>query len=119
MEKDYLSSISEFNLDDYTAGADTASPLADNSWGSEPMQTSTPTGNGTGVYVDTGWQNAILGGINKALDYAIKKDQYQMGMSLPGMQPGNSQQVLAQQRKQTNFLFLGLVGIGIYMMARA
>lgn len=116
---DYLQSISTFNLDDYTAGADAASPLPDVSNGWAPMTTSTPTGNGSGQFLDTSTQNLIFGGLKSVLDYAIKRDQYQMGMALPGMQATTSQQVLQQQGKQTNFLFLALCGLGIFLVARA
>jgi hypothetical protein len=119
MSVDYLSSISDFNLDDYTAGADVSSPLPDVSNGWAPMTTSTPTGNGSGQFLDTSMQNAIFGGLSKVLDYAIKRDQYNMGMALPGMQATNSQQVLAVQKKQTNFLFLAMCGLGIFLVARA
>jgi hypothetical protein len=113
---DYLASLSQFNLDDYTAGADNASPLSDVSNGDSPMQTYTPTGNGTGVFLDTGWQNAIFGGLSKVVDYAIKKDAYNMGIPLNNAAV-TSQQALVQ-RNQSNGLFLLLCGVGVYLVLK-
>ncbi len=119
MDQDYLRSISTFNLDDYTAGADAASPLTDVSYSDEPMQTYTPTGNGSGVFLDSSLQNTILGGLSKVVDYAIKRDAYNMGMQMPVGVGGATGQQLQVQRKQTNGLFLLLCGLGVYLVVKA
>jgi hypothetical protein len=119
MATDYLSSISpfaSFDLGVVTYGADDASPLGDVSNGAPAMQTYTNTGNGSGVFVDTSWQNAIIGGLSKVVDYAIKKDAYSMGGPLANQATG--QQVMVQQR-QTNGTFLLLCAVGAFMLLKS
>lgn len=116
---DYLASISpfsSFDLSDYTAGADAAAPLADVSNSSPAMSTYTTTGTGSGVFVDSGWQNALLGGLTTALNYAIKRDAYDHGM-IPAAGAATAQQVVVQQ-KQTNGLFLLLLVIGAVVVLK-
>jgi hypothetical protein len=113
---DYLSSMSQFNLDDYTAGADNASPLSDVSNGDAPMQSYTATGNGTGAFLDTSAQNAIFGGLSRVLDYALRRDAYQMGMPLNNA--AATQQQVQIQRKQSNGMFLLLCGVGVYLAVK-
>lgn len=108
-----------FDLAAITGGADAASPLTDVSNGGEPMQTYTATGNGSGVFIDSSLQNQIFGGLSKVLDYAIKRDAYQMGMQMPVGQGGSTGQQLMVQRKQTNGMFLLLCGVGLFMVLKA
>lgn len=119
MNQDYLASISQFDLSDITSGADNPAPLGDVSNGWTSMDTSTPTGNGSGVFVDTSWQNQIFGGLSKVVDYAIKRDAYTMGMSMPVGQGGSTGQQLLVQRKQTNGLFLLLAGVGLFLVLKS
>ena len=113
---DYLATMSPFNLDDITAGADDASPLGDVSQSSMPMQTYTNTGNGSGVFIDTSWQQSIFGGLSKVVDYAIKRDAYSMGMSVQAGQAGTTGQQLIVQKKQTNGMFLLLLAVGAFVV---
>lgn len=116
---DYLSQLSGglFDLDEITAGVNVTSPRADNSWGAPAMETHTPTGNGSGVFMDSSWQQTIFGGLSKVVDYAIQRDAIKMQMNQPYYQPATQQQVQVQG-KQTNFLFLALCGLGIYLVAK-
>lgn len=116
---DWLSSISPYSqyLDDYTAGADVTSPLSDVSNSSPAMQTYTATGTGSGVFIDSGWQNAIMGGLQTALNYAIKRDAYDHGM-IPQAGAATAQQVVVQQR-QTNGIFLMLCAVGAILVLKS
>jgi len=114
---DYFTTMGSFNLDAFLEGSDTTSPLDDNAWGDTAMETSTPTGNGSGAFLDSGWQNQIFGGLSKVVDYAIQRDAVKMQAKLPQVyQPATAQQVQVQG-KQTNFMFLALCGLGIYLVA--
>lgn len=115
---DWLSTISPFAyaIDDYSAGADITSPLTDVSNGAQDMQTYTATGNGSGVFIDSGWQNAIMGGLQTALNYAIKRDSYQQGIPQAGA--ATAQQVVVQQ-KQTNVIFIGLCVLGAVLVLKS
>lgn len=120
MAFDYITGTGEFNLSGVTAGADVTSPRDDNAWGAPAMETNTPTGNGTGVYVDSSWATALMGGLNKAVDYAIQRDAFQMRAQVPfGQVQGSTSQQVQVQRKQTNFMFLALCGVGIYLVAKS
>lgn len=107
-----------FDLGAITGGADASSPLSDVSNGAEPMQSYTATGNGSGVFLDTSMQNTILGGLSKVVDYAIRRDAYSMGMAMPAGQASTGQQLIVQ-RKQTNGMFLLLIGLGAFLVLKA
>lgn len=112
---DYLKSMEQYDFSQYEAGA--VDPVrTDVSYSGEDMQTSTATGNGSGVFLDSGWQNALFGAIPKVVDYALQRDAVKMGMVAPMGQPTTQQQVQVQG-KQTNFMFLALCGLGIYIFA--
>lgn len=117
---DFTSGNGWFDLSGVLSGADQASPLPDVSNGAPAMETYTPTGNGSGVFVDTSWQNQIFGGLNKVLDYAVQRDAYRMGAlpTIPGTYGATSQQVY-QQRRSQNGLMLLLLGVGIFALAKA
>lgn len=108
-----------FDLAAITGGADAASPLSDVSNGAEPMQSYTPTGNGSGVFIDTSLQNQIFGGLSKVMDYAMQRDAYQMRANLPLGVNGATGQQLQVQRKQTNGMFLMLCGVGLFLALKA
>jgi len=115
---DYSSMENMWDLSQLTSDALAVSPLGDVSNGAENMQSYTPTGNGSGVFLDTTSQNQIFGGLGKVLDYALQRDAYKIGMASPlNGRPTTQQQVQIQQ-KQGNFLFLALCGIGIYLMVK-
>jgi hypothetical protein len=69
-----------FDLSDIGFGWDGASygVLPDVSMSEPAQQSTTPTGNGTGYYVENGWLNAITGTVQTALNYAIVRDQQQI-----------------------------------------
>ena len=107
-----------FNLESLMGGADQATPLPDVSMGGEDMQTSTPTGNGTGVFVDSTMQQSIFGGLSKVLDYALQRDAYKMNVQRNlQYQPAVQQQVQVQA-KQTNFLFLAGCAVVVYLLVK-
>jgi len=107
-----------FRLDSILGGADETVPLPDVSMGGEDMQPSTPTGNGSGVFVDSTMQQNIFGGLSKVLDYALQRDAYKMNMQRNlQYQPAVQQQVQVQGR-QTNFLFLAACAVGVYLLVR-
>ena len=104
-----------FDLGAITGGADAESPLGDVSNGAPSMQTYTPTGTGSGVFVDTSWQNQMFGGLSKVVDYAIKRDARTMDRLGPNSQGATGQQQMQVQRKQTNTMFLLLCGVGLFL----
>lgn len=102
---DYYASISEFDIDSY--------PVKDDvSEGWPAMETSTPTGTGTGQF---NWEGLLGNSLAAGLQYAIQRDQFQMGMAAPMGQPTTQQQVQVQA-KQTNFLFLLGCGVVAYLV---
>lgn len=103
-----------FNLNELLYGSDKPVPRDDVSYGSEPMETSTPTGNGTGQF---NWENLIGKTLETGLQYAIVRDQQKMGNFAPLGQPTTQQQVQVQGR-QNNFLFFALCGLGVYLLVR-
>ena len=102
---DYYASISDFQIDPYRINDDVSE-------GAPAMETSTPTGNGTGQF---NWQGLLGGSLQAGLNYAIQRDQIKMGMAAPMGQPTTHQQVQVQA-KQTNFLFLLGCGVVAYLV---
>ena len=107
----------DFNLDNVTWGADAASPLSDVSYGSQPMESYTPTGTGSGTFISADWQQGILGGLQTALNYAITRDAYKNGLPINGVAAATQQQVVVQQ-KQTNGMFLLLCAVGLVLVLK-
>jgi hypothetical protein len=70
----------DFDLSDISFDWDGASMgvLPDVSMSEPAQQPTTPTGNGTGYYVDNSWQSALFGTIGQALNYALVRDQQQI-----------------------------------------
>lgn len=102
---DFLSSISDFDLD--------SSPVYDDvSYGAPAMETSTPTGNGTGEF---NWGGLLGGALAAGVQYAIQRDQQKMNMTMQMGQPTTQQQVQVQGR-QTNFMFIAGCGLVLYLV---
>jgi len=106
----------DFNLDNVTWGADAGSPLSDVSYGSPAMESYTPTGTGSGTFIDSGWQQAIVGGLQTALNYAIVRDSYKNGVPLAGQA---TQQQVVVQRQQTNGIFLLVCGLAAILVLKS
>lgn len=107
--EDYSSSLG-FGGNDY-------SPIyGDVSNGAQDMQPSTSTGNGSGVFLDTGTQNAIFGTLTNVLNYALKRDQIKMQAGLAQPQQQAQAQIQYVQTKNNNMLVwagLGLAALWI------
>lgn len=111
-----------FDIDQLMEGA-SYGVLPDVSRGDAPMQPTTATGNGYGYNVQSyDWLGAGLGTLNKALDYAIVRDQqkiaqqtgYLSGQAGP-MQPTPQQ---AASIGNSRILLLGLIGVGLVFAMR-
>lgn len=121
---DYFGSIS--HLDDLMYGADTASPLTDVSWSSPAMESSTPTGTGSGQFLDTTTQNALFGSLDKVLNWAIQRDtakiQQDTQMQLGGMQYASTNNALGYQAQQSaanrKLLVMGMLAAGLFLVMR-
>jgi len=124
MAFDYFGSIS--NLDSLMYGADTASPLQDVSWSSPDMQPYTPTGNGSGQFLDTATQNALFGGLDKVLNWAIQRDaakiQQDTTYQLAGTQYASTNNALNYQAQQSaanrKLLVIGMAVAGLFLVMR-
>lgn len=98
-------------------GSNDYSPIyGDVSNGAQDMQPSTSTGNGSGVFLDTGTQNAIFGTLTNVLNYALKRDQIKMQAGLAQPQQQAQAQIQYVQTKNNNMLVwagLGLAALWI------
>jgi hypothetical protein len=106
--------------------------LTDVSNGSPPQQPSTPTGNGTGVFIDSGQQNGMFNLLGQALNYAITRDQQKMtavygpqvtGAYYPaagsnGYPPGYTGSVSLQASANSRLLTYLLIGGAIWLAVR-
>jgi hypothetical protein len=102
------------DLSTITNGADMSTPLGDVSNGADPMQSSTPTGTGSGVFLDTNTQNAIFGSLNNVLNYALYRDSVQMQRNPTALQTGTL--ALQQQKaKSSNLLIWIAAGVLLFM----
>lgn len=117
MAWDYQTNTGSFDLGELTNGADIESPLRDVSGGADDMQPSTPTGNGSGVFVDTQTQNAMFASLSQVLDYALKRDQQKMAGNQMTMQSGATQQQQQQLKKNRQFMWLMVLGGGAFLLA--
>jgi hypothetical protein len=95
--------------------------LSDVSNGSPPEQPYTPTGNGTGVFLDSGSQKGIFDVLGQALNYAIVRDQQKMtAVYGPGinMTPQQQAALSVQASGNSRLLMYLLIGAGIWMAVR-
>ena len=126
MATDYLSSISNFDLDGLMYGSDRPAPLPDVSWSSPPMESYTPTGTGSGQFIDTTTQNALLGGLDKVLNWAIQRDtakiQQDTAYQLAGTQYASTNNALGYQAQQSaanrKLIVIGLAVAGLFLVMR-
>lgn len=86
--------------------------------GAPAMQTSTPTGAGSGVFVDQSTQNQIFGTLNNVLNYALKRDQMKMTAVAQAPMQQAQAQVQYQQVKNNNLLLWLAIGAGVIMLVR-
>jgi ribosomal protein L12E/L44/L45/RPP1/RPP2 len=86
------------------------------------MTTSTPTGNGTGVFMDNSWQSALFSGLDKALNYALLRDQQKMTAvaynPVAQAQAASQQAAIMQQSRNANLLVLLAVGGLVFLIAK-
>lgn len=108
-----------------TAGyynVDTNPIYPDNSYGAADMTTSTPTGGGSGVFMDTGWQNGLFGMLQQGLNYALLRDQQKMTAvaynPVAQAQQAAQQSAIMQQSRNANLLVLLAVGGLVLLMVR-
>jgi hypothetical protein len=93
-------------------GGNEYSPIyGDVSNGAQDMQPHTSTGNGSGVFLDSGMQNAIFGTLSNVLNYALKRDQIKMQAGLA--QPQQQQQAAIQYVQTKNNNMLVWAGLGL------
>jgi hypothetical protein len=102
-------------------GASYSVPLPDNYYGSSAQQPTTPTGTGTGYYVDSTAWAAIGGAVDKALNYVLIKDQQKFaaehGYSATPTPYTPTPQAAAAAANQ-RLLLLGVLGVGIAFALR-
>jgi hypothetical protein len=84
---------------------------------SEPsMQPTTPTGNGTGYYVENGWLNSLAGTVGQALNSVIQRENaktaQQTAITSAGVQMQTAQ-VQAGLANQRLLLIGGMVLVGL------
>lgn len=126
MASDYLSSISNFDLESLMYGSDRPAPLPDVSWSSPAMESSTPTGTGSGVFMDSSLQNALLGGLDKALNWAIARDTAKINQQtqnqLAGTQAGSVNTMLAYQAQSAaanrKLILIGAAVAALFLVMR-
>lgn len=126
MAFDYYSTISPFNLDAVMEGSDRPAPLPDVSWASQPMESYTPTGNGSGQFIDTATQNGIFGTLDKVLNWAIQKDsakiQQDTQLQLADRQGNSVNTMLGYQAQQAQanrkLMLMGLMAAGLFLVMR-
>lgn len=102
-------------------GASYSVPLPDNYYGSSSQQPTTPTGTGTGYYVDNTMWSSLSGALDKALNYALIRDQQKFaaehGYSATPT-PYTPTPQAAAQAANSRLLLLGLIGVGIAFALR-
>lgn len=98
-------------------GEDT-SPLADNSYGGQDMQASTP-GTGGGEYFSF---DSIMGGLKTAVNYAILRDQQKLARSPENLVYARQSMAVEQQQVQAKdsrlLLWLALGGGVLWLATR-
>ncbi len=83
------------------------------------METSTPTGSGSGYFIDQNTQNQIFGTLNNVLNYALKRDQMKMTAVAQAPMQQAQAQVQYQQAKNNNLLLWAAVGAAVlYVVTR-
>ncbi len=91
----------------------------DVSYGSEPEQPSTPTGNGTGKFLSGGDSAGFWGTLQTALQYAIVRDQQKMtAVYGPGMPAPGQASVTVQAQADRRMFTLLLIGGAIFFLAK-
>ncbi len=93
--------------------------LPDVSNSEPPMQPSTPTGNGTGYYVENGWLNSLAGTVGQALNTVINRENaktaQQTAITSAGVQMQTAQ-VQAGLANQRMLLLGGMVLVGLLVL---
>lgn len=89
-------------------------PFPDNSNGAPPMDGSTPTGNGSGK-----WLDVVGNSLAQGLQYAIKKDQQSFANTPTPAQNAQIQIRQQQSKNSTLLIFGGLILGGIFLMKEA
>jgi hypothetical protein len=102
-------------------GASYDVPVPDNYYGSSAQQPTTPTGTGTGYYVDNTASSAMWGALDKALNYVLVRDQQKFaaehGYSATPT-PYTPTPQAAAQAANSRLLLLGVIGVGIAFALR-
>lgn len=103
------------DVDPYTSfgAGGYAKVLTDVSFSSPPEQPNTPTGNGSGQFVSSDWQGAVLGGLQTALNYAIYRDQQKMtAVAQAPVQQAQLQTQVAQVQHNNTLTYV-LIGAAV------
>jgi hypothetical protein len=90
--------------------------LSDVSNGAPDQSPSTPTGNGSGYFIDTTTQNQIFGTIQKGLDYVLRRDQESMNTQAINAQAQRANAAVAVQKQQNSRTFLLIAGAAVLFM---
>jgi hypothetical protein len=105
---------------DGSISMDAGNPLVldDNSNGEPTQAPSTPTGNGTGYFVQQQADaSGIFGSIQQALNYALSRDQNQQAMA--SQQTAGAIQVQQDQSKQRGLIILAVAVVaGLWVWKR-
>ena len=95
---------------------------ADVSMGSEDATTSTPTGNGTGVFLDGATSGGFWALLDKGLNYALLRDQQKMtaiyGPAVT-MTPQQQAALSVQASGDKRLLMYGAIALGVYLLVRS
>lgn len=111
------------DVDPYTSfgAGGFAEVRTDVAWSSPAEQPSTPTGNGSGQFVSSDWQGAIIGGLQTALNYALYRDQQKMTAvaQAPVQQAQLQTQVAQVQHNNTlTYVLIGAAVLAVVLVTR-
>lgn len=115
MAFDFGSGFGDMDLSELVAGSEAQAPLPDNSFGYPAMDTSDPTGTGSGFFLSSGAQTALFGSLDKVLNYALMRDQYQMTRTPIPVQTAQIQ-MQSQQSQSNNFLLWAGLGLAAFLV---
>ncbi|MES2367202.1 MAG: hypothetical protein V4563_15095 [Pseudomonadota bacterium] len=100
-------------------GSTGEAPYGDVSNGGPDEQPMTPTGNGTGYYIDPTQNSAMWGTLQQALNYAIQRDQQTMAQAHAVANnvivPTQAQATITANRQMVKYL---AIGAAIYFLMR-
>ncbi len=104
-------------------GATDGDPVAgDVSMGAPDESPTTPQGTGTGYYIDGSQQYTMFGAIDKALNYALQKDQTKFalehGVTVGGTPVAVPKTAAAQAAQNKQMLLMAAIGLGAILLLK-